>query len=99
MTYISPTIIQTSEHWTLIIPIFPAKCGKIHGPNYLATKISVRFGKNFAELMPNFLAFNIILTYNIRVKSGQIMQFSATNRFLSHITMPQYISRQLRFTF
>ena len=55
---------------------------------------SVRFGKNFAKLLPNFLLFNFMLTYYIRTD----MQFSATNRFLSHSKIPQYISRQLRFT-
>ena len=68
--------------------------GSVRGSADFGRFGSVRFGKNFAELLPKFLTF--VLIHNIRVFGGQIMLFSASDCFLCHSSIPRHISRQIR---
>ena len=62
---------------------------------------SVRFGKNFAEFFSIQSHVHLHLQYmGIKRTDYAILcnKYIKYYSFLSHSTMPQYISRQLRFT-
>ena len=64
--------------------------GSVRGSADFGRFGSVRFGKNFAELLPNFLSFNFMLTYNIRrftknKKFGCVGRGDLTSLFFSKV--------------